>query len=176
MLQRRHHGWKHLRVPEEDEAWEFERAQMLHEDGELFDDVKKAEEPRGREAPAALRFPPPRFSPVGRGGSVDWHRRRCACIGRPFAAVLSTAMVFSFVDTSPADLFSSVSEKKKPCAAAVGRVEDEMKCVDILAGSDDDDGRPVIADDPEATPPVAPEEAEGVVVEREEAVVAADDH
>ena len=38
----RQHGWKHLRVPEEDEAWEFERAQMLHEDGELFDDVKKS--------------------------------------------------------------------------------------------------------------------------------------
>ena len=51
-----------------------------------------------------------------------------------------------------------MSEKKKPSAAAVGRVEDEMKCVDILAGGDDD-GRSVIADDPEATPPVAPEEA-----------------
>ena len=31
-------------------------------------------------------------------------------------------------------------------------------------------------DDPEATTPVAPEEAVGLVVEREEAVVAADDH
>ena len=46
-----------MRVPEEGEAWEFERAQMLHEDGELFDDVKKAEEPCAREAPGALRFP-----------------------------------------------------------------------------------------------------------------------
>ena len=50
-----------------------------------------------------------------------------------------------------------------------------MKCVDILAGGDDD-GRSVIADDLEATQRVAPEEAEGLVVEREEAVVAADDH
>ena len=49
-----------------------------------------------------------------------------------------------------------------------------MECVDILAG--EDDGRSVIADDPEATTPVAPEEAVGLVVEREEAVVAADDH
>ena len=63
--------------------------------------------------------------------------------------------------------------KKKPSAAAVGRVG--MKCVDILTGGDDD-GRSVTADDPEATPPVAPEEAEGLVVELEEAVVAADDH
>ena len=85
-------------------------------------------------------------------------------------------MVFSCVDTPPAVLFGSVSEKKKPCAAAVGRVGDEMGCVDIVAGGDHDDGRSVIADDPEATPPVAPEEAEGLVVEREEAVVAADDH
>ena len=85
-------------------------------------------------------------------------------------------MVFSFVDKSLAVLFSSVSEKKKPSAAAVGRGEDEMECVDFLAGGDDDDGLSEIADDPEATPPVAPEEAEGLVVEREEAVVAADDH
>ena len=84
-------------------------------------------------------------------------------------------MVFSCVDTSPAVLFSSVFREKNPCAAAVGRVGDEMQCVDILAGGDDD-GRSVIADDPEATPPVAPEEAEGLVVEREEAVVATDDH
>ena len=40
--QRRHHGWKHLRVPEADEQWEFEGAQMLHEDGELFVDVTKS--------------------------------------------------------------------------------------------------------------------------------------
>ena len=44
-----------------------------------------------------------------------------------------------------------------------------------ILGGGDDDGRFVIADDLEATPPVAPEEAEGLVVEREEAVVAADD-
>ena len=42
----------------------------------------------------------------------------------------------------------------------------------MLAGDDDDDddddddGRSVIADDPEATPPVALEDAEGLVVER----------
>ena len=40
-------------------------------------------------------------------------------------------------------------------ADAVGWVEDDMECVDILAGGyDDDEGRSVIADDPEATPPV----------------------
>ena len=60
-------------------------------------------------------------------------------------------------------------------AGAVGRVEDEMGCVGILAGGDDD-GRSAIADDPDATPPVALEEAEELVVEREEDVVAEDDH
>ena len=85
-------------------------------------------------------------------------------------------MVFSFVDTSPAVLFSSVSEKKSHVLLRSGGSEDEMKCVDILAGVDDDDGRSVVADDPEVTPPVALEETERLVVEREEAVVAADDH
>ena len=137
------HGWKHLRVLEEGEAWEFERAQMLHEDGELFDDVKKAEAPRAREAPATLRFP----------SFLAWRKRWCRMLSVScsrafcgfsvstaedqligtngaapeladlFATVLSTAMVFSCVDTSPAVLFSSVSEKKKPgaCCGRAGR-------------------------------------------------------
>ena len=85
-LARRHHGWKHLRVPEDDEAWEFERAQMLHEDGELFDNVKKAEEPRAREAPAGLRFP----------SFLAWRKRWCrmlsvSCSRAFYGSLVSTA-------------------------------------------------------------------------------------
>ena len=56
-------------------------------------------------------------------------------------------------------LFDDVKKGEEQSACAVGRV-----------------GSAWIADDLEGLPPVALEEAEGLVVERKEAVVAADDH